>query len=156
MGMPARDHALEQGPDGGTMAVGPRGGAGRPDRPTGDRPAQEIAPPLRAGNILHDAIAGTLAAVDGGLERRSVGKVVADGDTGLAVSESADRPGVPVPPTRGRATRGRRGRRPVPERFGRHGPLVPEEPQEAVEGFRKVLLGLMEPDARRRFTAIDK
>jgi DNA-binding MarR family transcriptional regulator len=25
----------------------------------------------------------------------------------------------------------------------------------AVEGFRKVLLGLMEPDARRRFTAID-
>ena len=26
----------------------------------------------------------------------------------------------------------------------------------AVEGFRKVLLGLMEPDARRRFTALDK
>jgi DNA-binding MarR family transcriptional regulator len=26
----------------------------------------------------------------------------------------------------------------------------------AVEGFRKVLLGLMEPDARRRFTTLDK
>lgn len=26
----------------------------------------------------------------------------------------------------------------------------------AVEGFRKVLLGLMEPDARRRFSALDK
>lgn len=26
----------------------------------------------------------------------------------------------------------------------------------AVEGFRKVLLGLMEPDVRRHFAAIDK